>query len=82
MFYLSGRFHSTLYAHLLQQQWEIKMAFFGKKTFQIQGEFVDLKVQKEHYRIPFASWFKICSCHYCEEDFKLSSQYSSMANDK
>lgn len=58
MFYVYGRFHSTLYAHLLQQQWEIKMAFFGKKTFQIQGEFVDLKVQKEHYRIPFASWFK------------------------
>lgn len=55
MFYLYGRFHSTLYAHLLQQQCEIKMAFFGKKTFQIQGEFVDLKVQKEHYRIPFAS---------------------------
>lgn len=25
---------------------------------------------------------KVCSCHYCEEDFKLSSQYSSMANDK
>lgn len=38
-----------------------KNGILWQKTFKIQGERVDLKVQNEHYRILFASWFKSLS---------------------
>lgn len=57
-----------------------KNGILRQKTFKIQGERVDLKVQNEHYRILFASWFKSLSlpCLFARLSYLHNSQVQLM----
>lgn len=71
MFYLYGRFHSPLYAHLLQQQWEIKMAFFDKKPSKSRESVWILKCRMnitEFFLLPDS---KVFPYHVCSQDWVI-----------